>query len=62
MTNPNPHIFTDAERRKKALPGQHKRYTINVPEETHAELKGNTERVRAILRRFAEEARAKCAQ
>ena len=58
------HIFTPAERghRPKTLAGNEKRFTVLIDPATHALLKGNTERVKAILRRFAEEQKAKEAQ
>ena len=56
------HVFSDSERRMKKLVGPHKRYTLNVPYETHTELMHNTARVRFLLNEFAAAERMKKCQ
>jgi hypothetical protein len=64
MNTKQRHIFTDAERghRPKTLAGDEERYTLLLDPYTKSWCKGKSNRIKAILRRFAEEAKQKCAQ
>jgi hypothetical protein len=55
MTKAKRHIITDAERghRPKTLAGNEERYTLLLDPYTKSWCKGKSERVKAILRRFA---------